>query len=413
MGYHCPANLFNVSESFTVKSRITILNHETILGGGEFTLLRFLKHCNAERFDFHLILPKDGLLADEARKIAIKVQVLPFDDQLLNIRRKSRTFTVSRAIALRNNIKRLRQLILSQKPDAVFSNSMKAHVYGSFALRGTGIPYGWRLHDIIDEKNFGNLQRRFIYWLARRYPVSISAVSKAVAAPLQNIGISPDVLTVIYNGVEIGSNDSQKNEGAFRASLGLRDDDFVVLLPGRIMPEKGHTILVEAARSVTAAVPSVKFVFAGDAFYSEYDYKAELETLIKKYSLGQYFIFAGFQREMAGVYRDSDLIVQPAIIPESLPTVLLEAMAASRLVISSSTGGSIEIITDGEDGFIVPARDPQKLAEKIIDIAARYSTLQHIRDNASQKIRHTFSSEQYVKNMELWLERLSSLPVKK
>ncbi len=405
MGCHCRANTRIVSKSIELTVKVLILNHETVLGGGELTLLRFLRLCDRKKFNCELILPKEGLLADEARKINVLVHLLPFDDQLLNVRRKSKTFTPSRGFALLQSVKTLRNFIQSQRPDIVFSNSMKAHVYGSFALRKSGIPYGWRLHDIIDERNFSTLQRRFLYWLAQRYPKHISSVSNAVANPLRAIGIASDKISVVYNGVDILNQESDRI--AFRSSLGLNNEHIVVMLAGRIMPEKGHTVLVEAARRIVAKIPHVRFLIVGTPFYSEFDYKAELESLIQTYSLGQYFLFAGFQQEMVNVYQSSEIVVQPSIIPESLPTVLLEAMANSRIVVSSDLGGSGEIVTDGQDGFLIPSGNPEKLAEKIILIASAFSSFHTMRENANRTIRAKFSSEQYVENMEQWIEHLS------
>ena len=107
------------------------------------------------------------------------------------------------------------------------------------------------------------------------------------------------------------------------------------------------------------------------------------------------------------LFRSSDVVVQPSIIPESLPTVLLEAMAHSCIVVSSDIGGSNEIITDGKDGFIVPHGNPSKLSEKIIEVVSSMSNLSTVRENAAQTIRDKFSAAKYISNMESWLDTLS------
>lgn len=387
--------------------RVLFLNHESVLGGAEIMLVRFFQACDREKFQCNLVLPKEGPLSAEAEKAGASIHLLPVEEDLLTVRRKSPLVTFSRIRNLLKTIKQLRGLILRSTPDIVISNSVKAHVYGSLALRGSIIPYGWRLHDIIDDRSFSKIQCRLLYALARRYPRSIAGVSEATCRPLRAAGIDPTKLSVMYNGIPV--HESETSTTGFRSSLGFDEAHFLVTLPGRIMPQKGHEVLIRASQRVLKSVPQMRFLFVGEPFFHEFDYQSQLEVLIHELGLDRYFVFAGFRRDMEKIYAASDVVVQPSVLPDSFPTVILEAMAAGKSVVASDAGGAVEIITDGEDGSIVPAGDERALADKLIDIAMNGAIYERAAIKARIKVEAHFNLEGYVEGMQSWLESLSAI----
>ena len=384
--------------------KVLFLNHETALGGAELMLLRFLQACDRDSFTCELMVPKEGPLIAKAEKVGIRVHQLRIEGDLLAVRRKSSTFSASRSIALLRTAAEIRRFLRVHTPDVVVSNSIKSHVYGSIALRNGNIPYCWRFHDIVDQRSFSSLQRQLIYALARRYPLSIAGVSEAVCRPLRSAGVKAGRLSVIHNGIEIPLPSSDSAVQEFRSSLGLHKEHFVVTLPGRIMPSKGHEVLIEAARRVLMKLSHARFLIVGDPFYDEFDYRAFLESLICTHRLEQYILFTGFREEMSMVYAASDVVVLPSLLPDSFPTVILEAMAAERAVVASDGGGVAEIITDGEDGFIVEAGNAHALAEKLLEIASNSKVRGQLTLNARTKVASKFSLTRYVERLQSWLQ---------
>ena len=75
--------------------------------------------------------------------------------------------------------------------------------------------------------------------------------------------------------------------------------------------------------------------------------------------------FIGFQESMVPVYRQADIVCLPTRYPEGTPTVLIEAAATGRVGVTCRTVGAVEIVRDGETGFVVPQRDPHALADAL------------------------------------------------
>ena len=107
-------------------------------------------------------------------------------------------------------------------------------------------------------------------------------------------------------------------------------------------------------------MPIIKFLIVGDG-----PLKAELEKLSNGLNIRQNCIFTGFRQDIPDILSAIDMLVMSSLY-EGMPMVILEAMAASKPVIASKVGGIPEMVRDGETGILVPPKDVDALAEKII-----------------------------------------------
>jgi glycosyltransferase involved in cell wall biosynthesis len=385
--------------------KVAFLNHETRMGGAEIMLLRFLKACDRSGIEPHVILPSSGEFAEELKGAGIDTMISPVDQTLLEVRRGRLFWDPMLALRLTRALRRLRREVAAVGAGVVVSNSLKAHVYGSLALAKGPIPYAWRLHDIIDRNTFGGIQYRFLTGLARRCPRSIAAVSRAVQSPLMEAGVDGRKLVIVHNGIDVNRFREQGRKSAFRKSFGIADGAFVITVPGRIMKSKGHAVMVEAMRSVRSSLPDAILLFAGAPFHGEPGIEHELREMVGRHGMAGSVLFLGFRKDMEAVYEASDVVVQPSLEPDAFPTVILEAMAAGCVVVASDIGGAREIITGGEDGFLVHPADPVAISERIIGIA-RQGPLRKVSDAARRTITGKFSEERYVREMAAWIEQV-------
>jgi glycosyltransferase involved in cell wall biosynthesis len=129
-------------------------------------------------------------------------------------------------------------------------------------------------------------------------------------------------------------------------------------LVGRLSPEKGHRVLLEAANQLQRGHVDFRIVLVGDG-----ELRPEIEDQVASLGLGDRIRIAGWQdsagvREILGASRALVL----ASFGEGLPVVIMEAMAMGRPVVSTDVGGVGELVVDSETGWLVPPGDPAALA---------------------------------------------------
>lgn len=132
-----------------------------------------------------------------------------------------------------------------------------------------------------------------------------------------------------------------------------------IVCVGRLGPQKGHLILVEAARRLMTQGIDFHLVFAGDG-----ELRCEIEAEIARHDLTDKIRITGW---ISGVQvRDEVLAARALVLPsfaEGLPVVIMEAMALRRPVIATFVAGIPELVRPGQDGWLVPAGDVAALAE--------------------------------------------------
>jgi glycosyltransferase involved in cell wall biosynthesis len=136
-----------------------------------------------------------------------------------------------------------------------------------------------------------------------------------------------------------------------------------LLCIGRLIPIKGHLVLLRALAQARASVPDVTLELAG---------RGPLEPALKSYGrelgVGDAVRFLGFVSPVQRAIEEAAIVVVPSL-GEGFGMVALEAMERARPVIASAVGGLPEIVADGETGLVVPSGDADALAEAIVALA--------------------------------------------
>ncbi len=131
---------------------------------------------------------------------------------------------------------------------------------------------------------------------------------------------------------------------------------------GRLSPEKGFDLLIEAAQAVVDRNSQVGFVLFGEGPLRE-----SLAEQISRHGLQDQFILAGFCSDLDALLPHLNLFVQSSHT-EGMPNVILEALAAGVPVVATNVGGTGEIIKDGCTGRLVAANSADLLAVSINEI---------------------------------------------
>jgi glycosyltransferase involved in cell wall biosynthesis len=183
------------------------------------------------------------------------------------------------------------------------------------------------------------------------------AVSEGVRHSYQRIGVPPERITTIANGVaplrhRIGRD-------AARAALGLDPQQPVVLTVGRLTHMKGQCSLVDAVPGLLARFPDLAVVLLGNGPLRE-----ALEKQAAELGVGGAVRFPGHRPDARQLLAAADVFVLPSR-HEGMPLVALEAMEAGLPVVATRVIGSEEVVEDGSTGALVRPADPAALEDAV------------------------------------------------
>jgi len=195
---------------------------------------------------------------------------------------------------------------------------------------------------------------------AARSASRIVAVSDALKRAIVKLGVQPDRIAVLRNGVDLDLFRPMDRHEARRA-LGI-DEGKVVVSVGNLAPEKGHDLFVDAV----AALPGLEALIVG----AGPERKRLLERIAQGSAAGRLRILDEMpQDRLRLVYNAADALLLPSM-REGWPNVLLEALACGTPVIAADVGGVGEIVADPIVGRVVGTRDAGAFAGALSDLLA-------------------------------------------
>lgn len=168
---------------------------------------------------------------------------------------------------------------------------------------------------------------------------------------------------VVYLGApvdEFSRPRSAEEVALVRHELGIRPDEFAVGTVTRLHDSKGNSYLIDAARLVVAERPQARFFLVGEG-----PLRGALEAQAAQLGLGDRFVFVGFARDVARTLAAFDLSVFPSLW-EGTPLTVFETLAAGKPIVATDADGLLDVLTDGLDAAIVPKRNAEALARKVV-----------------------------------------------
>ena len=208
-------------------------------------------------------------------------------------------------------------------------------------------------------------KNRFGAWLYSQVLwTRLVTVSASVRETMLACGVAPDKVEVIHHGTNIEEFiQTTASPQSIKRGLGIPDDCLTVGVVGRIAPEKGHLVLLQAAALLGDRYP-LRYVIVGDG-PSEGTIREAVRTL----GLEDRVVFAGFRDDVNNVIAALDIMTLPSTWAEPCAAVVQQAMALGKPVVGTRAGGTPEMIVEGETGFLVTPSDFQSLAEAIARLA--------------------------------------------
>jgi len=352
-------------------------------GGAERMVDTYARRLDRSRFDLEICcLVQGGIYLESVRRSGVTVHVLnkrgPADPIMLV---------------------RLVWLMRRRRFQIVHSFMFTANLWARIAAIAAGVPIR-----IAAERNVDDWKGPVRRWLDRRlarWSSKVVAVSTKVEHYCRDrIGIPAEKLMTIRNGIPCESPAPlERSREAIRTELGLALDAPVVIQVGRLVPQKGYEVLLDAMRRVSTSRPHARLLILGDG-----PARADLVSRARELGIGDRVVFAGFRTNVNEFLHASDLFVL-ASWREGLPVSLLEAMAAALPAVVTAVGGNDEVVVNGETGFLVPPGDAVQLADRIGQLLDAPALRERMGRAARGRVETVFSADRMVGETEALYER--------
>lgn len=212
------------------------------------------------------------------------------------------------------------------------------------------------------------------------------AVSKAIGLEAEKYAAQREKIKVVYSGLDL---DCVKNEVEKQDSL------FKMLSIGRPHWVKGYTYALDACKILKDKGIKFKYTIIGAAGNIELAYQ------IKDLNLQDEVVLLNRKpfNDVKAMIQESSLLVLPSL-KEGLANVVLEAMSLHILVLTTDCGGMTEVIEDNHNGFVVPIRNSEKMAMKMMEISKMpNSDIIAITQNAVKTVKTQHNEQQLITGM--------------
>ncbi|MFC4210400.1 glycosyltransferase family 4 protein [Pedobacter lithocola] len=332
------------------------------------------------------VISDEGPLISELRDQQIEVIVL----KLGILRRKYFNLSglINRYSAFTAAKQKLVDIINQKKIGTVYSNTAGVLV-GAFAAKKCNIKHIWHIHEIIEKPALFSL---IIGKVINNYSDKVLVVSEEVKKHWSK-HIDANKILTIHNGLDY--SEYSIVQSSIRKELNIQPHEILIGMVGRVNAWKGQKYFVELATILTKQFNNVKFLMAGDA-YPGYEFlQAELNNIIANSGLKHKVLNLGFRNDIPNILNGLDIFVLPSILPDPLPTVVLEAMASHKPVIATAHGGALEMVDNMNTGFLIPWNNAEDAAKCFSYLITDAPTRIKMGNNASKRVHELFSKERY------------------
>lgn len=353
-------------------------------------LLPQIDYLRSQGLEVHIACSPDAAAADLSER-GYTVHPVPID----------------RRIAPLSNLMsvvQLFQLMRREQYDLVHVHTSIAAVVGRIAAKLAGIPrivytaHGYPFHEQLSPAK---------YWLYFSIEKGCASLTDLLLTQSyedwvnsSRLGLCPaDKVRHLNNGIDSQRFSQQRldpeRQQQLRQSLGiLPNDDPIIGTIGRLTREKGFAYLIEAFAQLVSQFPRVRLLIVGSELKTDPEpFEAELLDRAVELGIRDRIIFTGFRDDVPDLLGLVDIFTLPTYFGEGLPRSILEAMAMGLPVVTTDIRGCREAVIPNQNGFIVPPRDSEQLAQALATLVADSAMRQRFGQASRDRIEAEYDED--------------------
>ena len=293
-----------------------------------------------------------------------------------------------------SEINRVARWITANQIDVVHTHMSRGHAFGVILRLMTGVPVVATAHN-----------RSFqLHWRMNDYVIANSQATYDYHRRVNRVANRQMEKVHCFTDLERFKHVKPLDITIVKRQMRLKGDEFLVGVVGEVVARKGHLYLFEALSRVVRELPNLKLVLLG-RFNRKEAYVKKLRAIQLRDKIFCHVKWLGLRWNIQDFMAAFDLTVVPSV-EEPLGLVALESMAAGTPVVASRTGGLPEIVRPGENGLLVPPKDPIALADAIIKMAASESERQRLGDNGRRMVQAEFDPKLLTRQVENVFQRV-------
>lgn len=368
--------------------------------GSDTSLLLLASGLDRRQYMPMVVLPHSGPLLDSLRGAGVAAKVM----DLTVLRRKF--LCPGGAIRCFNGLLPSALCLASEARAggyALIHSNTSAVLTGALAARLAGIPHVWHVREIVTSPNWvANALAMAVGFLSDRVLAISNGVCTHLMSTWSRMGKSGwgRKVEVVPNGVDLSSFGQAGSGSAFRNVLGIPAEAKLVGIVGGINRWKGQDIFLEVAAKLAPAFQDTRFVVVGGAYSGNEPIEQQLRRKAVDLGIADVALFAGERRDIAEVMEAMDVLVLASTSPEPFGRVLIEAMAAGKPVVATAAGGPLDIVADGETGFLVPPHDSGSMARAVAVLLGDGSIARQMGTAGRKRVLEHFSLEAHIANVQ-------------
>lgn len=347
--------------------------------GGEVFLQQMSEHLDRNRFEMSVVCPEEGPLRSELENRGIRSEVVSLSPLGSPI-----------------PVLQLRKVFKELKADIVQSHGARSNFYARLAA--ASLPHISTIHNSLDDYPV-SMVKRVLYKTMDNLTAAKSSCLAFVADALRQDYLKrvprlAEKMRVLHNGVDTQKfNPAKYDSEKIRARMNLKPV-WTMGIIGRMTQQKGHIYLWEALRRSLSVLPSFQLLVVGDG-----PLRLLLEAKTTEYGLRSHCQFLGVRSDIAEILAALDVLVMPSV-SEGFPYVLLEALAMKKIVVASDVNGVSEIMSTENEGYKIPARQPEKIEDALLQILRDPGGAAKRAENGYLRVKNHFDVKITIKRWE-------------